>query len=109
MLNLFNEFENIFNFTFETEIETSENGTEIRIPVPGFKKSEIQISVEENILTVSGKAEKESTFKRSFTKYYKLPQTIDQEKIQARQEDGVLSISLKPDKALLPKRMIAIS
>lgn len=111
MLRLFDEFDTIFGSSswMESEIQQSENGIEINVPVPGFKKDEIEISVENQILKIKGTTEKPSSFKKSFTKSYRLSQSIDQEKIQARQEDGVLTILFNQSpKSLQSKKLIAI-
>ena len=86
-------------FDFDTTVEKKDSTIEINIPVPGFKKEEIEISVEEGIMTVKGTTKTPSSFKKSFAKSYELPPNVDQERISARQEDGVLTISLnKVDK-----------
>ncbi len=102
-------------------IKTNEKDFELELAVPGMKKDDFNIEVDENVLTVS--AEKESkdevsnsnysrkefaytSFKRSFS----LPETIDEDKIKASYEDGVLKFVLpKKEEALpKPKRLISI-
>lgn len=96
------------NNIFETENEFM-----VELQVPGFKKEEVQISVLKNVLTVkAGKEEVENAEKQqeqykyvhrefthaAFEKQYKLPATVDAEKISARFENGILILAL-PKKA----------
>ncbi|NAS11259.1 Hsp20/alpha crystallin family protein [Poritiphilus flavus] len=102
-------------------IKANEKEFELELAVPGMKKDDFNIEVDENVLTVS--AEKESrdevskenysrkefaytSFKRSFS----LPETIDEDKIKASYEDGILKFVLpKKEEALpKPKRLISI-
>ncbi len=77
----------------------------IEVDLPGVKKEDININVEDNTLTISGerKIEKEhkednfykvesvyGKFERSFT----LPEDVDTDKIEAKSEDGVLEIKI---------------
>ena len=102
-------------------IKENERGFEMELAIPGLKKEDVNIEVDENVLTISSelKVENETTednftrkefsyssFKRAFT----LPETIDEDKINAKHEDGILRLTLpKKDEALpKPKRLIEI-
>ncbi|RNC89513.1 MAG: Hsp20/alpha crystallin family protein [Allomuricauda sp.] len=103
-------------------IKENEKDFELELAIPGFKKDDFNIEVDENILTISSEVTSENhtnenkytrrefsynAFKRAFT----LPETIDDGKINANYEAGVLRLTLpKREEALpKPKRMIAIS
>lgn len=103
-------------------IKENENGFELQMAIPGLHKDDVNIEIDENVLTISSevKTETESkeesytrkeftygSFKRSFT----LPETIDEDKINAIQENGVLKLTLpKKEEALpKPKRLIEIA
>jgi HSP20 family protein len=84
----------------------------IDVSVPGFKKEELNISIENGYLNVSGehKEEMNETTKNysrkefshsSFTRPIKLPKNITEE-IDAKLEDGILTIKLNK-KELPPK------
>mgnify|MGYP002079515347 CR=1 FL=1 len=77
----------------------------LEISAPGFSKEEIQISVEEDSLIISGesKTEKEESDKKytrkefsrqNFQRSFSLPETVSQENIGAKFENGVLYIDL---------------
>lgn len=118
--DLFNEMEKIFEnfaqvpnknagYTFSPAYEVSEdeNRYMVSADLPGVKKEDIKIEMNENVLTISGERKKENktaSFKRSFS----VPNTVDFEKIEANHEDGVLSISL-PKAPLAKARTIEIT
>ena len=77
----------------------------VSLAAPGLKKEDLKINVDGNMLTINSekeesKEEKEKTFTRkeynysSFSRCFTLPEEINQEKIEAKYEDGVLKISL---------------
>jgi HSP20 family protein len=86
------------------DVLDTKDGLEINVELPGLKREEIKISVDGDLLTVSGekKAETESkqrnfrVVERSygeFTRSLYLPRTIDASKITASMSDGVLKIT----------------
>ena len=78
----------------------------VEMAVPGFKKSDFNVDLDNKLLTISAehKTENEdnvddlytrkefgySSFQRTFT----LPEIIDNEKIVAKYEDGILKVAL---------------
>lgn len=92
----------------------------LEIAAPGLKKSDFDINVEKDVLTISAKAENEKTEKvkysrkefdyNDFKRTFHLPKTIDKTKIEAKFEDGILYLTLakKEEAKELPARKIAI-
>lgn len=92
-----------------TNIHESSDHFELELNVPGRNKEDFKIAIDRNLLTISFEHQKSATneavktirrefnfesFKRTFT----LSDTIDQNNIQARYENGLLKIVL-PKKA----------
>ncbi|MBU0474929.1 MAG: Hsp20/alpha crystallin family protein [Bacteroidetes bacterium] len=92
-------------FSPKINISEKENQLIINAEIPGVKKENLKITLQDNILTIEGEKKNESeaneikyllsernygSFKRSFT----LQENIDSDKVKAKFEDGVLSITL---------------
>jgi HSP20 family protein len=103
-------------------IKENETNFELELAIPGFKKDNFNIEIDENVLTISseiksGDTVKENNYTRrefsfsSFKRAFTLPETIDEAKINANYEDGILRLSLpKREEALpKPKRLIDIA
>ena len=101
-------------------VVSNDSNYEIEVAAPGFKKNEFTVSVENGILTVTGKTERENEEKdknytrkeftrRTFTKSFTLPEDVLAEDVEAKYEDGVLKMMLKKsEKALPPKKEVII-
>lgn len=88
----------------------------ITADLPGMKKENISVKVENNTLTISGerKEEKEEKGKDyirrervcgSFVRSFTLPHTVDIDKIKAEYKDGVLSLILPKKPEARPKQI----
>ena len=104
--DLFNEFE---QYAFSTTSSSNEEGAIIQLPIPGFKKDEIEISLENEFLIIEGKSDKILSFKKPFTKRYKLSSELDFDSIEAKHEDGVLTININREKKYRNNKKIKIS
>ena len=63
----------------------------LELGIPGFKKDDIKISLEDSIyLVIEGSNTKYGDFERS----YSIPEDGDEEKIEVKIESGILSISI---------------
>jgi len=86
-------------------VTENEKAYQMEYLVPGFKKDEIKVALEQNVLTVTAEKKTEttdeqkrytrkefsfSTFKRSFT----LPENIDTDRMLAKHEHGILNVTI---------------
>jgi len=123
-------FESIFNDTFFSDrmvtrvpavnISETENNYHVELAVPGLKKEDFKLNLEQNVLTISVEQNNEqqdnqknyskrefsySSFVRSFT----LPESADDDNINATYTDGILSIDIaKREEAKVMRRQIEI-
>ena len=90
---------------FKPAVNTREgkDAYHVDVDLPGVKKEDIEINVENNVLTVSGKREAKSEVKEEdyyrvessygkFQSSFTLPDKVDTENIRAVCEDGVLEV-----------------
>lgn len=96
-------------------VKEDENAFEVEVAVPGMKKEDFKIEIDNDVLTVSSEKEvkpetEDNTFKRrefhyaSFKRTFSLPEnTVNSDKIKAEYVDGVLHISLPKRDEVKPK------
>jgi HSP20 family protein len=98
-----------------TDIFESENSITVLADMPGVKASELDIDLRDNVLTLSGRVTdpagggesevlreyRAGTFFRQFT----LAETIDQAKIDAKLNDGVLRLELPKVERAKPRQI----
>ncbi len=86
------------------------DGFEIEIDLPGVKKEDIELQVEDNILTVKAVRKMKNEVNKDdyylmessfglISRSFMLPEGIDKDKINAKYEDGRLYISLEKEEA----------
>ena len=92
-------------FTPAVDVYEDEQNLVLKLEVPGMNEEDLKVSLENNTLTVSGerkfeKEEKEENFHRierrygTFTRTFRLPNTVDAEKVDASYDKGVLKVTL---------------
>jgi HSP20 family protein len=103
-------------FAPPVDVYEDEHGVTLKIEVPGIDEKDIDVRIENNTLTVHGerkfeKDEKEENYRRverqygSFTRTFTLPNTVDQESVQADYDKGVLKIKLAKKAEAKPKQI----
>ncbi len=103
VLNVNQPAQEVKSFTPAVNEKIDEKGYHLEIDLPGVKKENIEISVNDGVLTISGerklekKEEKENytrieSFFGRFERSFKLPADADLDNIEAKYEDGVLKI-----------------
>lgn len=73
------------------KVKESEVSYTLSLALPGFKKEDIDISVEDNYLIVSSKVEKDD-FKQPFENKYLIPDDVNMDQVNASMEDGILNV-----------------
>lgn len=103
-------------FVPPVDIYEDEHKIALKLEVPGIKENELDIQLENNLLTVRGerkfeKEEKEENFHRierrygSFYRSFTIPNTVNPDSIKANYEAGVLNIELQKRAEAKPKQI----
>ena len=103
------------NLSIPVEVRDKKDEYDVRAELPGVKKEDLDIEINDNYLTISAtkseeKNEEEKTYKKSefsygeFSRTLYLPQDVDTDKIDAKLEHGVLKLVIpklnKEDKSI---------
>jgi HSP20 family protein len=104
--------------TFVPSIDISETETQfvIDVEVPGVDKKDIELSIENNTLTISGerKFEKKEDNKQyhrveshygTFSRTFSLPDNVNTESINASYNNGILSITVDKSEQQMKKQI----
>ncbi len=108
--------------SFQPRVDIVENDKayELHVAVPGVSKEEFQIEVKDNFLTVSGERkftnEKTDVNYRSietqfgaFSRSFSLPENVDNEKIVAKYNNGILAVTIPKDEKKALKTTIKVN
>jgi HSP20 family protein len=100
-------------------IAEDEKNIVIEAELPGLKKDDVKISVEDNVLTIRGERKQENEEKKknyhrverfygSFSRSFTLGENVDKENIDAKYENGVLHLTLPKVEPVKNVKEIAI-
>jgi HSP20 family protein len=101
------------------DVSEDENAYRVKAEIPGVKKEDIKVSVDGNQISIGAEVKKEKEEKKGETvirseRYYgsqfrgfTLQHDIDQGKVDAKYEDGVLELTL-PKKAVTSAKQVVI-
>jgi HSP20 family molecular chaperone IbpA len=82
------------------EINKTENGYTVELPAAGYAPENVDVTLEDRVLTINGKTER-----RSFTRALLIPDEIDADAIGAKVENGLLTISLNVHPKAQPRKI----
>ncbi len=98
------------------DLEETEESFIVSAEIPGMKKDEIKVTVDEDGITISGerkreKEEKGKTYHRiertygKFQRYIPFPKEVQPEKAKASYKDGILRIEIPKSEKVKPKEI----
>jgi HSP20 family protein len=98
------------------DVVENKEGVRITVELPGVKPEDVKLSVENSVLTIRGekratyeeKTDRMHRFERqygSFERTFSLPSTVDVEHIDARYDNGVLTVDLPKAERAKPKQI----
>ncbi len=112
----FDRFGSLFDDVFgdaapgEPGVDVFEDGNNYyaRLELPGMKKDQINVELENAVLTVSGTSREETGDRKesfSFNRSVSVPDEVDLGKVRAGYEDGVLTVTMPKKEARKPKQI----
>jgi HSP20 family protein len=104
----------VFNPAFE--VKETKDGYIFKADVPGVLERDLEITLQANRLTITGKRESEETKKDdtfyayertfgSFTRTFTLPEGADAEHVKAELKEGVLTLQIPKTEEAQPKKI----
>lgn len=92
-------------------IQETDTSFLLELAAPGFKKEDLQVEVEKDILSISSQsdaaAEEDAQYTRkeygyrSFRRTFTIPESVDSKKIEAQYKEGILEVKLPKKKEML--------
>ena len=110
-----NNFSNTNTTLPSVNIKETDEAFEVEVAAPGFEKSDFNIELNNDILTISSEKElsneekegeritKQEFSYQSFTRSFTLPEMVEDEKITASYENGILAINIPKKEEAKPK------
>jgi HSP20 family protein len=103
-------------FSPALDVEETEDGFTLHVELPSVSPEDVEVSLEENVLTVAGErrfySEKEAEgfrrIERSFGRFHRavrLPDRVDGEHVHATYKDGVLTVTVPKAEEAKPRRI----
>ncbi len=104
------------SFSPSIDVEETENSFLIKAEVPGIKKEDIKVTIDEDGITISGerkkdKEEKGKTYHRiemaygKFKRYIPFPREVEPDKAKAKYKEGILHIEIPKSEKAKPKEV----
>ena len=103
------------------DVVEKENEIQVTVEMPGFRPDDLQVDIENNVLTIAGEksesrsnGEKEGTYHLTerrygrFSRSFVLPRDVEQDSIRATFEHGVLTV-IVPKSERARRRRIEVS
>jgi len=127
---LFGDFDDVFDdfwrpvrrenggaFAPAVDVKESDNEYRIRADLPGVKKEDLDISLQDGVLTINAEAKQEKKEEKEgrvirqerrygkFVRSMRLGDTVDADKIKAEYKDGVLDLVLPKTEKVKAKKI----
>ena len=101
----------------KTDLKEHDEGYELSIDLPGFKKDQIELQLQNGYLTITatkgveeeenkkGKLVHQERYSGSMSRSFYIGESLTEEDVKAKFEDGVLTLDFPKEKAIkLPER-----
>jgi HSP20 family protein len=102
--------------TLPLDVSETEQGYQIQAPLPGFKSDQVEVTARDGMLTIRAHREEEQSRKErnyvrrelsmgSYVRQLSLPSGVDTDAINARFEDGMLTVEVPKMAQTEPKKI----
>jgi HSP20 family protein len=103
-------------FSPALDVEESEDGFTLHVELPGVSADDVEITLEENVLTIGGERGFYETkelegfrrIERHFGRFHRavrLPDRVDADRVEANYRDGILTIAVPKAEDARPRRI----
>lgn len=103
-------------FSPALDVEESDNDFTLHVEVPGVRPEDVEVSIEENVLTIAGSrdfyddraAEGFRRVERRFGRFHRavrLPDRVDPDGVRAAYKDGMLTITVPKSESAKPRKV----
>jgi len=104
------------DWTPSVDIKETDTAFEIKADIPGVDPKDIEVNMENGVLTIKGERESEKKDERegykrierewgTFYRRFSLPDTADAGKISAKSKNGVLEITIPKQEKVQPRKI----
>ena len=108
------------DFVPAVDISETDKSFELEVAVPGLRKEDFSISYDDGLLTISGERKLETENKEinyhtretrygSFSRSFQLPDNVNDSKISANYQDGILKVSMPKDEKKELRKTIKVN
>ncbi len=126
-MNLFNEFDRLFersalsyrpaeNWGLALDVAENEDGYTIKASVPGINPDDLDITLEDNVLTIKGDVQNDEEIEKEqyhirerrygrFSRSIKFPVMVNSDNVSAAYDKGVLTLAVPKAEEVKPKRI----
>lgn len=106
--------ENLMAWDPSTDIYEDKDSYLFKVELPGVKKEDLEIELNNQTLTIKGEKKESQEIKKeqyhrvetvsgTFYRSFRLPKTVDNEKIKANLKDGILEVRVPKQEEAKPK------
>ena len=121
LASLQDELDNLFESPLQAwapalDVHEDKDGFSIRVELPGMKREDIEVSIQNGALVISGERQEEKVNEGTevhrqeryfgrFSRALTLPTAVNGEKVKASYKDGILTVTLPKAEEAKPKQI----